>query len=187
MRRQDEEKKSRIKNAVVKVVLEEGLSGVSISKIAKSAGVSPATVYVYYESKDDMMKSMLMEYASMLWQAVQENVTLEQSGQQIIDTLAHNYYHYMVRHEMEFSFVEQFLSCPAFARNFSEQEQIQQILVLFQELKQRKVFKSYNDTNLFAILFGSIKMLRISNTVYSVGDEAMLGELIKILQDTILQ
>ena len=47
MRKKDDEKRNNIKKAVVEVILEEGMNGASISKIAKSAGVSPATVYIY--------------------------------------------------------------------------------------------------------------------------------------------
>ena len=50
MRRKDDEKQRCIKNAVVQLILEEGFQGASVSKIAKSAGVSPATVYIYYDT-----------------------------------------------------------------------------------------------------------------------------------------
>ena len=51
MRRRDDEKERRIKDAVIELMLEEGFHGTSISKIARKAEVSPATVYIYYESK----------------------------------------------------------------------------------------------------------------------------------------
>ena len=50
MRRKDDDKEKSIKEAVVKLILQEGFHGTSISKIAKLAGVSPATVYIYYEN-----------------------------------------------------------------------------------------------------------------------------------------
>ena len=49
MRRRDDEKERRIKDAVIELMLEEGFHGTSISKIARKAEVSPATVYIYYE------------------------------------------------------------------------------------------------------------------------------------------
>ena len=51
MRRKDDEKEQRIKEAVIEVVLAEGFGGASISKIAKCAGISRATVYIYHENK----------------------------------------------------------------------------------------------------------------------------------------
>ena len=47
MRKKDDEKEQRIKEAVASLMLEEGWSGTSISKIARKAEVSPATVYTY--------------------------------------------------------------------------------------------------------------------------------------------
>ena len=55
MRRKDDEKEQRIKEAVASLMLEEGWSGTSISKIARKAEVSPATVYTYFDSKEDML------------------------------------------------------------------------------------------------------------------------------------
>jgi AcrR family transcriptional regulator len=62
LRRKDDEKERCIKQAVIKVILDEGLQGASISKIAKLAGVSPATVYIYYENKESMLQDIYTEY-----------------------------------------------------------------------------------------------------------------------------
>ena len=52
MRRKDDEKEQRIRHAVIELMLQEGFNGTSIAKIARLAGVSPATVYIYYENKE---------------------------------------------------------------------------------------------------------------------------------------
>jgi len=46
MRIKDADKQQRIKEAMVRLFLREGIDGTSISKIAREAGVSPATIYV---------------------------------------------------------------------------------------------------------------------------------------------
>ena len=56
-------KRRRIKDAVIELMLEEGFHGTSISKIARKAEVSPATVYIYYESKEDMLQNIYLEYS----------------------------------------------------------------------------------------------------------------------------
>ena len=63
MRKKDDEKQKRIKNAVMHLILEQGFAGTSISKIAREAGVSPATVYIYYENKEEMLKDIYIEYS----------------------------------------------------------------------------------------------------------------------------
>ncbi len=48
-------------------MLEEGFHGTSISKIARKAEVSPATVYIYYESKEDMLQNIYLEYSEEVY------------------------------------------------------------------------------------------------------------------------
>ena len=43
MRRKDDDKQQRIKEAVIELILQEGFDGTSISKIARRAEVSPAS------------------------------------------------------------------------------------------------------------------------------------------------
>ena len=47
MRNKDFDKQNRIKEAMIQLILRDGIDGVSMSKIAKEVGVSPATIYVY--------------------------------------------------------------------------------------------------------------------------------------------
>lgn len=61
MRIRDEKKKTAITQAVYDIVRTEGLSNLSIGKIAKAAGVSPATVYIYYVDKTDMLSKIYLE------------------------------------------------------------------------------------------------------------------------------
>ena len=63
MRIRDCSKQQRIKEAMVRLILREGIDGTSVSKIAKEAGVSPATIYVYYNSKEEMLAEVFREYS----------------------------------------------------------------------------------------------------------------------------
>ena len=63
MRFKDEDKRQRIKDALVRLILRDGIDGVSVSKIAREAGVSPATIYVYYDSKEEMLAEVFREYS----------------------------------------------------------------------------------------------------------------------------
>lgn len=57
MRTKDDEKDSALFEATVKLVNEIGFASSSVSKIAREAGVSPATIYVYYKNKEDLLVS----------------------------------------------------------------------------------------------------------------------------------
>ena len=87
MRKKDEEKVQRIKEAVASLMMEEGWSGTSISKIARKAEVSPATVYTYFDSKEDMLQCIYMEYSEHVFSYLTRQVEPEMDGAQIIETL----------------------------------------------------------------------------------------------------
>ena len=57
MRQKDELKQDAIIHATVRLVNEIGFAASSVSKIAKAANVSPATIYIYYKNKEDLLVS----------------------------------------------------------------------------------------------------------------------------------
>ncbi len=66
MRKIDENKKRAITQAVFELTETVGLVGLSIAKVAKLAGVSPATIYVYYADKSDMLAQILIGVKDIL-------------------------------------------------------------------------------------------------------------------------
>lgn len=58
MRKIDDNKRKQIQEAVYDLTQSEGLVGLSMGKVAKLAGVSPATIYIYYQDKEDMLSRM---------------------------------------------------------------------------------------------------------------------------------
>jgi AcrR family transcriptional regulator len=96
MRKKDDDKKQCIKNAVMQLMLEEGFQGTSVSKIAKAAGVSPATVYIYYENKDAMLREIYKEYVEDTYQYLLECISTDMSGEMIISELICRYYKFIV-------------------------------------------------------------------------------------------
>lgn len=61
MRIRDEIKEKAVIDATIKVVNEIGFASASISKIAKEAGVSAATIYIYHKNKEDLMVNTYYE------------------------------------------------------------------------------------------------------------------------------
>ena len=51
MRHKDDSKREAISNAAIELITTIGFANTSMSKIAKAANVSPATIYVYFEKK----------------------------------------------------------------------------------------------------------------------------------------
>lgn len=74
MRTIDRAKQKAIVEAVYKLTAEEGLVGISMSKVAAEASVSPATIYIYYKDKTDLLSRMYEEVKDLMDRGLAEAV-----------------------------------------------------------------------------------------------------------------
>jgi AcrR family transcriptional regulator len=66
MRVRDENKEESIRAKAVAMIVKEGLDGLGMQKLAKVARVSPATIYIYYKNREDLiLKLCIHEFNSM--------------------------------------------------------------------------------------------------------------------------
>ncbi|WP_139902788.1 TetR/AcrR family transcriptional regulator [Clostridium thermarum] len=186
MRKKDDEKQQNIKRAVIKLILEEGFQGTSISKIAKVAGVSPATVYVYYENKDMMLQDIYREYSEEVFFYLLSKVSGEMDGSQLLEALIRSYYAYIHEHEDIYHFVEQFSSCPALVNHCEGKKGVHNIYRLFDDMKRRGCLKDYSNETLLAIIFSPIKAISNNPCSDEIGKDRMLQEAIEIIQAALL-
>ena len=63
-RRRKDHRQTEILEAARKLIEEEGAAATSMMRIAAAAGVSEATVYKYFESKQDLVNQVLQEWAT---------------------------------------------------------------------------------------------------------------------------
>lgn len=155
MRKKDEKKIELIKNAVIKLILEYGFHGTSISKIAKEAGVSPATIYIYYENKDIMINEIYHQLKMNRYNFMLGNINLDMSARDTLKTICESYYHYSINHEEEFFFIKQFASCPCFyKKSLAQQYSLDELLNRFKESNE---IKEVNNEILVLLLISPIE------------------------------
>jgi AcrR family transcriptional regulator len=186
MRKKDDEKEKSIKEAVIKLILQEGFHGTSISKIAKTAGVSPATVYIYFENKEIMLQSIYSEYSEEIFDYLLEQVNRRMAGPQILEILIRSYYNYIRENKEIFSFVEQFSNCPSLASGCSEKRGVCNINSLIAEMKNNRIIKDYSNDNLLAIMFYPVKAIAVDNRKSESERADLLREMIAIVQEALL-
>ncbi|PKM77961.1 MAG: TetR/AcrR family transcriptional regulator [Firmicutes bacterium HGW-Firmicutes-15] len=187
MRRKDDNKQQNIKQAVIKLILAEGFHGASISKIAKEAGVSPATVYVYYDSKDSMLNDIYREYYEEVYTYLYSRVRTDMSGEQFIESLVRAYYTYIIEYGEEFYFVEQFSSCPALVNGCKVIEGKSKITLIFDDLKARQIIKDVDNATITAILFNPVKSIAVRYHNRKDAADPMLDDLIRMIKDALLR
>lgn len=185
MRRKDFEKEQRVKQAVVRLILEEGFEGASIAKIARAAGVSPATVYIYYENKEQMLASIYREYATNAYEYLAAQMRAEMDAAQLVRALMTGYYSYITENLETFRFVERCAHCPTLAAQVCGEDMCQ-LFDLLDCLKERGSLRRYSNENLASVMFCPVKALSMD---YPAGDShaaQLLDELIGIIQRAIV-
>lgn len=55
MRNRDTEKERTVREKALELIVRDGFDGFSMQKLAKEAGVSAATAYIYFENKEDLL------------------------------------------------------------------------------------------------------------------------------------
>ena len=65
-------KRQSIIKGATKLFLKHGFNTVSMDKIAQSAPVSKATLYKYFDSKNDLLAAVIDELCGSLWQTMED-------------------------------------------------------------------------------------------------------------------
>lgn len=112
MRTKDEMKQDALFRATVKMVNEIGFASSSVSKIAKEAGISPATVYIYYKNKEDLLVCTYMAIKKELISSMLKDLDNNRPIRDIIKTVWFNLFEYTSTHQDDFHFTEQFANSP---------------------------------------------------------------------------
>jgi AcrR family transcriptional regulator len=155
MRIKDFHKQEAIIEATVELVNEIGFVSSSVSKIAKRAGVSPATIYIYYKNKEDLLVSTYIDIKTKLGKAAIKNIDESKPIRDIIKNVWVSLFDYIQKNKDYFRFTEQFLHSP-----FSELVKKEEVEKVFEPIYkivskgiEQKIIKDINYDILSAFIF----------------------------------
>jgi len=161
MRTKDDEKETALFEATVKLVNEIGFASSSVSKIAKEAGVSPATIYVYYKNKEDLLVSTYIEIKLDLSKALLRDFNDGLPIRDILRNVWFNMFEYISNNLEYYKFVEQFSNSP-YSSLVNKQEVEQYFVPLIKVLQtgiEQKIIKNVNFDILTAFMYHPITVL----------------------------
>jgi AcrR family transcriptional regulator len=69
VRARDPQKERAIRAKALETIVRRGFDGLSMQKLAKEVGVSPATIYIYFEDRDDLILSLYREESRKMAEA----------------------------------------------------------------------------------------------------------------------
>ncbi len=108
MRTRDQAKYDSIVDASITLTNKLGFDGISISKIAKKAKVSPATIYIYFENKEDLFTKIYTDIRKKMSQGALEGL---QEGMNTEETFKSIWFHsftFNLQHPEYLAYREQF-------------------------------------------------------------------------------
>ncbi|WP_270324111.1 TetR/AcrR family transcriptional regulator [Weissella confusa] len=113
MRTRDENKIQALENATFDLVEESGIANLSINKLAKRAGVSVATTYIYYENKADLLGQLFSKVQeNLITQLPMPDQTLTPQDQ--FATLMRDYAANFEKHPKQVAFMATMVANPEF-------------------------------------------------------------------------
>jgi AcrR family transcriptional regulator len=161
MRTKDDKKQEALFLATIKLVNEIGFAASSVSKIAKEAGVSPATLYIYFKNKDDLLVSTYTEIKLGMAAALSDEVDGKFPVHDILHRIWLSTFRYVSENREEFRYAEQFANSP-----YIEQVDMQRIMEPFAPVIQvvqhgieQKIIKNVDMDMIGVFLFNPILAL----------------------------
>ena len=161
MRIKDDEKEAALFEATVKLVNEIGFASSSVSKIAREAGVSPATIYVYYKNKEDLLVSTYIDIKLDLSKALLRDFNDKLPIRDILRNVWFNMFEYISNNLEYYKFVEQFSNSP-YSSLVNRQEVEQYFVPLVKVLQtgiEQKIIRNVNFDILTAFMYHPITVL----------------------------
>lgn len=98
--------------ATLQIGAEAGFHGLSMSKIAKAAGVATATIYIYFENIDAIINQLYVDLKELVFGGSMTGVKPYMGSRQAFGLIWRNMYDNMLTHNVEFRFLEQFTNSP---------------------------------------------------------------------------
>jgi len=180
MRLKDEDKIERIYLSAMKIINLDGFQGCSMSKIAVDADISPATIYLYFENKDDMIKKLFIHLKSKMGNSYFSTDSDFSPSKGTFRTIWLNHYRYMMDNPEEYTFLENFSNCPLIDHIEKEHKSdyCPGFEALFELSKTEKLILPLHNDIIYSLLFAPINQL-VKKTK-STGTSLSANDLIQI-------
>lgn len=121
MRPKSLEKEEAIRSIALQIISDEGLENLSMQKLAKAANISPRTIYIKYENKEDLLVKLFIEEVLGTYEkAVLENFNPEMGFAQGMKKLWLNTFNFLKNNKPAFSLIQYGKSSPLLNKAFQE-------------------------------------------------------------------
>ena len=144
--------KSAMLNATLTLVNNHGFHNTPMSKIAKLAGVSPATIYLYFEHKQDLINSLYLEVKKSFSKSTFNGYDEQMSVKKGFEIIWFNIANYKLNQVRESTFLSQCDNSRMIdeAIRIEGLKNLQPLLDLWERGKKEGIIKPLSDYILYA-------------------------------------
>lgn len=106
MRIRDEKKICQLHQKTVEMIVQEGLDGFGINKLARAAGVSPATIYIYYKDREDLIIQTTLRVSDIMLHESLKDFDPAMGFEEGLRKQWHNRAQYFLKNPLDVEFME---------------------------------------------------------------------------------
>ena len=152
IRQKCDKKRVALLNATLYLVNNQGFHGAPMSKIAKMAEVSPATIYIYFENKQDLINQLYLEVKASFSKFAFKNYNEEQSIKESFQQIWFNIANFKLNKVEEALFLSQCDNSPMIDEKSRQEglKHLQPLLDLWERGQQKGVIKLISPYLLYA-------------------------------------
>lgn len=177
MRTRDENKEAAIREKAVEMIVNEGFDGLSMSKLAKAAGVSPATIYIYYKNREDLLHKIFNDSQKAFAEYALKNFNPELSLEEGLWIQWKNRMNFILEYPVYFQFFEQFRNTHLINHKNVNMSEFRENMMQFVKNAIRRGEMSKMEPEIFwAIAYGSFYALM----KFHLQEKKMMNESFKI-------
>jgi AcrR family transcriptional regulator len=114
MRTRDANKESLIQEKAIEMIVKQGLDGFSMQKLAKAANVSPATLYIYYKDRDDLITQLATSVSNRLMETSLKGMHPKMSFADGLELQWKNRMEFFFKYPLDVEFIEQIRYMPTY-------------------------------------------------------------------------
>jgi TetR/AcrR family transcriptional repressor of multidrug resistance operon len=117
MRTRDINKEALIREKAIEMIVMQGFDGLSMHKLAKSAGISVATIYIYFKDREDLIQQLYLEESRKMSDATLINFNPDTHFDEGLKVQWLNRMRYCLDNPLSMTFMEQVKHSPFIDRS----------------------------------------------------------------------
>lgn len=169
------DKKKALLDATLNLVNNDGFHKASMSKIAKLAKVAPATIYLYFENKQDLINSLYLTVKSSFSEYAFKDYRDDLPVKKGFEIIWYNIADYKLNKIDEATFLSQCDNTPIIDDAIAEEglKHLQPLLDLWEKAKEEGIVKPLSNYVLYAYTIYPLSFLLAiqQKNYYSLDDE----------------